>query len=114
MHTPIIMERVYNASVPDTWAALTNAKKMQQWYFSMMPAFEPVPGFETQFNVNANGNDYLHHWRVREAIPGKKIAYDWLYPEHGGHSVLTWELFAEEGKNKGKTYARRDRKFPAG
>ncbi len=100
MSTSIIMEQVYNASLTDTWKALTVTKQMQEWYFPMMPSFEARQGFETKFNVNANGHDYLHHWRVREVIPQKKISYDWLYPEHGGQSILTWELFDEQGKTR--------------
>lgn len=97
---PIIITQVLNTSVDKVWSAITNREQMIQWYFEMIPAFEPVVGFETSFNVHTPDNkDYLHLWKVTEVIPKRKIVYTWKYGGYTGDSFVVWELTAD-GNNK--------------
>jgi uncharacterized protein YndB with AHSA1/START domain len=70
---------------------------MRQWFFAELTDFVPEPGFETRFNVHAEGRDFLHHWQVTEVVPERKIAYRWRYEGYPGDSVVTWELAATSG-----------------
>ncbi|HMI07975.1 MAG TPA: SRPBCC domain-containing protein [Flavobacterium sp.] len=96
----LVLERTYDAPVEKVWKALTDTKQMQQWYFPMMESFEPKVGFETEFIVHHNGNDYPHMWKVTEAIPMKKIAYSWKYGGFPGNSIISFELEGEGEKTK--------------
>ena len=89
----LMIERIYNAPVEKVWNALTDKEQMKKWYFPQMDAFEPEPGFQTQFNVNNEGKDYLHIWKVGEAVPLKKISYEWKYGSYPGNSLVSFELF---------------------
>ena len=73
---------------------------MKNWFFAEMEVFKPEVGFETQFNVHTNGNDYLHIWKVTEVILFKKIVYRWTYKDYAGDSYVTWELSTENNKTK--------------
>jgi len=97
---PVIVEETYNAPIEKVWNAITDSSEMKQWYFEEMEVFKPEVGFETQFNVHANGNDYLHIWKVTEVIPFKKIVYNWTYKDYAGDSYVTWELSTENNKTK--------------
>lgn len=96
----LVIERTYNAPIEKVWAALTETKKMQQWYFPMMASFEPKVGFETQFDVAHNGNVYPHVWKVTEAIPLQKIAYSWKYAGYPGNSIVSFELESVKDQTK--------------
>ena len=97
---PVIVEETYNAPIEKVWNAITDSSEMKQWFFPEMEDFKPEVGFETQFNVHANGNDYLHIWKVTEVIPFKKIVYNWTYKDYAGDSYVTWELSTENNKTK--------------
>lgn len=98
--SPIIIEKVLNASVEAVWDAITNGDEMKKWYFKEMESFEPIVGFETQFNVFANGVNYLHKWKVKEVVPLKRLSYEWKYPDYPGDSYIQFELTGENGKTK--------------
>lgn len=70
-------------------------QKMRQWFFDNIPAFEPEVGFEAQFTVTNEGRVFPHRWKVIEATPPEKIAYDWQYDNYAGDAVVTFELSAE-------------------
>ncbi|MBV9987479.1 MAG: SRPBCC domain-containing protein [Chitinophagaceae bacterium] len=89
---PIVITQTYIASPAEVWKAITDPAAMHRWYFDTMENFEPRVGFETRFNVHANGKDYMHHWRVLEVIPERKLVYEWLYPDYPGQSTVSWEL----------------------
>jgi uncharacterized protein YndB with AHSA1/START domain len=95
----IVMSRVFNAPGPRVWQALTNLNQMKQWYFEELSAFKPEVGFQTQFNVHWEGNDYLHIWKITEVVPEKRITYSWKYAGIPGESFVTFEL-APEGNEK--------------
>jgi uncharacterized protein YndB with AHSA1/START domain len=61
---PVIIERIYNAPVSRVWEAITDLKKMQQWYFPSLTEFAPEIGFETIFDVVYNGKVFPHIWKV--------------------------------------------------
>jgi uncharacterized protein YndB with AHSA1/START domain len=90
---PVVVERVYNSPVNRVWSALTELKKMQQWYFPMLTEFEPEVGFETRFDVKHSGKVFPHIWKVTEVIPNKKISYEWRFDNYPGNSVVSFELF---------------------
>ena len=89
---PIVVEQVYEAPVHVVWKAITDKDQMHQWFFEPMVDFRPEAGFETQFSVGFEGQDYIHQWRVTEVIPERRIAYDWRYGGFAGSSSVIWEL----------------------
>jgi uncharacterized protein YndB with AHSA1/START domain len=84
---PVIVEQRFNNSIEEVWNAITHIDQMTQWFFENVPAFEAQVGFETSFNVHANGRDYLHLWKITEVIPKKKIVYSWKYKDY---SEMVW------------------------
>lgn len=89
---PIVVEQTYSAPVSVVWRAITGRDQMRQWFFEPMIDFRPEVGFESQFSVQYEGQDYLHQWKVTDVVPGRKIAYDWRYGGFPGDSSVTWEL----------------------
>ncbi|AWA29867.1 SRPBCC domain-containing protein [Flavobacterium magnum] len=90
----------YSASAETVWSALTDVAKMRQWYFPQLEEFRPEKGFQTEFNVQHDGNDFIHIWKVTEAVALHKIAYEWRYGGFPGNSILSFELFPENGRTK--------------
>jgi uncharacterized protein YndB with AHSA1/START domain len=97
---PVVVERSFDASVETIWRAITELEQMKRWYMPYLLSFQPVVGFETQFNVHHNGKEFLHIWKVTEVVPGKKLAYSWEYAGYPGNSLVTFELSAEGAKTK--------------
>jgi len=97
---PVIVERTYDAPVEAVWLALTEPAQIQQWYFAEIEAFKAEVGFETQVNVRYGGREYLHLWKVTEAVPKRKIAYSWRHPDVPGDSIVSFELFPEGSKTR--------------
>ncbi|NLR57882.1 SRPBCC domain-containing protein [Chitinophaga polysaccharea] len=95
-NTPLVIERILDAPVTAVWEAITDKDKMKQWYFDLS-AFSPTVGFEFSFSGGSETKQYLHHCKITEVIPGKKLSYTWRYEGYPGNSEVTWEL-AEEGK----------------
>ncbi|MGN6194862.1 MAG: SRPBCC family protein [Ginsengibacter sp.] len=96
---PIIVEAVYNAPVSKVWQAITDKNQMQKWYFDVSD-FETEQGFEFQFNGGTEDKTYVHRCRIVEIIPEKKLCYTWRYDGYPGDSLLTFELFNEDGKTR--------------
>jgi uncharacterized protein YndB with AHSA1/START domain len=94
---PIVVEQSYGAPVPVVWSAITDKDQMRQWFFEPMIDFRPEIGFETQFNVRLEDQDYLHQWRVTYVDPGRTLAYDWRYGGFPGSSSVVWELSETPG-----------------
>jgi ketosteroid isomerase-like protein/uncharacterized protein YndB with AHSA1/START domain len=89
---PLIIEQSYNSTLNKVWNAITDENRMRKWYFETMNSFKPIVGFETEFNVHANGIDYLHCWRVTEVMYEKKISCNWKFAGYPGESTVTFEL----------------------
>ncbi|HHX27715.1 MAG TPA: SRPBCC domain-containing protein [Firmicutes bacterium] len=66
---PIVVERIYEAPISVVWEAITDSEKMRRWYFTEMTDFRPEVGFETEFTVHHEGQDYVHQWKVTEVVP---------------------------------------------
>ena len=89
---PIIIEETFKTSLESIWNALTDINQMRKWYFENIPAFEPVIGFETEFNVKSDERNFLHQWKVTEVKPPEMIKYEWQYEDYPGRSATTFEL----------------------
>lgn len=97
---PITVERTFNASPERIWNALTDKDQMKQWYFTLSD-FKPEVGFEFSFpGQGRKGENYIHRCKITEVIPLKKLAYTWTYENYEGHSLLSFELFAEGDKTR--------------
>ena len=92
---PIIVEQAFDVSKETLWKAITERDQMIKWFFDNIPEFKAEVGFETQFNVNAGERDFLHLWKITEAIPEQKVVYDWRYPNIPGIGKVTFEVFDE-------------------
>src|ERR1700712_3760048 len=91
---PLVFERTYTAPATKVWAAITDVKKMKEWYFDV-PDFKPQVGCEFSFTAGTVEKKFLHLCRVTQVVPGKLIAYTWRYDGYPGDSEVTWELFDE-------------------
>ena len=97
---PVVIEKLYNASIEKLWDALTNPAQMKQWYFDI-PAFKPEVGFEFQFyGEGKTGEKFLHLCRITDAVKNKKLRHSWSYDGYEGNSFVTFELFDEEEKTR--------------
>ena len=57
---PIVVEQSYSISIEDVWSAITDHSKMVKRYFENLPDFMAEVGFETQFNVKSDTQDFFH------------------------------------------------------
>ncbi len=89
---PIIVEQTFDTSLENVWDAITVLDKMTQWYFPIIPSFEPKVGFETQFVVQVEDRIFSHLWKVTEVVPGNKISYKWRFEGYTGSGISTFEL----------------------
>lgn len=94
---PIIVEETYKAPIMAVWRAITEKDRMRRWFFESMTDFKPQVGFETEFDVHAEGRVFPHQWKVTEVVPEKKIVYNWRYRGYPGNSFVTWELTKTPG-----------------
>lgn len=90
---PFLIERTFNAPLAKVWEAITDTKKMKQWYFDI-EAFKPEPGFKFQFLAGDDKKKYLHICKVTEVEEGKKLTYSWSYDNYPGQSWVCFELFS--------------------
>lgn len=97
---PIVVEQKFKADIVTVWKAITDVNQMKKWYFNMIPSFKPEEGFETKFNVESGGRNFIHLWKVTEVIPFKKISYNWRYENIAGDSFVLFELFDKNGQTK--------------
>ncbi|WP_103072497.1 SRPBCC family protein [Aquimarina sediminis] len=97
---PIIVEQIFLSSVQKVWNAITKPEEMKKWYFEALESFVPQVGFKTEFSVQVEDRKFTHLWQITEAIPEKKITYNWKYKEYPGNSFVTFELKEEKNKIK--------------
>lgn len=110
---PFVIERTYNAPVEKVWRAITDRDQMKQWYFDIAE-FKAEAGFKFQFSgKGSKGELYLHLCEVKEVIPNKKLSYSWTYDNYEGYSVVTFELFGENGTTRLKLTHEGLETFPA-
>ena len=53
-----------------------------------------------EFEGGREGRCYVHKCRITEVVEGKKLAYTWRYEGEQGDSLVTFELFDEDGKTR--------------
>jgi len=99
MNNPLIVERTYDAPAHLVWKALTDADQMKQWYFDI-PGFKPELGFEFSFTGENEGKIFIHHCKILEVIPEKKLKHSWSYEGYEGVSYVTFEIFPEGRKTR--------------
>jgi uncharacterized protein YndB with AHSA1/START domain len=95
---PVVVEQSYNASIDDVWRAITEVDQMRRWFFENIASFKPEVGFATQFDVQSEGRNFLHMWKVTKVVPSSVIEYNWKYGGFPGDSFVVWELFEDNNK----------------
>ena len=95
----LVLERTIDAPVDRVWKAITDKNEMKNWYFELAE-FRAEPGFEFSFYGGKDGRRYLHLCQVKEVIPNKKLSYSWRYEKEPGDTLVTFELFPEDGKTR--------------
>ena len=60
MADPIVVEQTYKTAVATVWKAITEPDQMRQWFFEPMMEFKPEVGFETEFDVECEGQVFPH------------------------------------------------------
>ncbi|MBM4160424.1 MAG: SRPBCC domain-containing protein [Ignavibacteria bacterium] len=111
---PIVVEQTFNAPIAVVWKAITDKDQMRQWFFEPMTDFRPEVGFETQFDVQCEGQSYQHQWKVTEVVPERRIEYDWRYGGYPGDSSVMWELSETLDGTKLKLTHKGHETFPQG
>lgn len=97
---PLIIERVFNASIEKVWNAITDRDEMSKWYFDL-EVFKPEVGFKFRFTGGKDPEKpYMHLCEITEVIPNKKLTHSWRYDGYPGNSFVTFELFNEGNKTK--------------
>jgi uncharacterized protein YndB with AHSA1/START domain len=96
---PLVVERVFEASVATVWNAITNEQAIKQWFFEF-EEFQPEVDFEFRFSGTDKGITYLHNCKVTEVVPEQKLAYSWRYDGYEGDSLVTFELFPMGDKTR--------------
>jgi len=89
---PIIIAETYAASADRVWRAISNLDQMRQWYFEMLPDFQAVIGFETDFLITNEGRDFHHRWKVTDVVSGERLTYEWVVDGYPGRSVTIWDV----------------------
>lgn len=97
-NSPILLERLFNATPAKLWNALTDINEMKKWYFDL-PEFKAEIGFKFQFSGGPSPEkEYIHLCEITEMIPEKKLSYSWSYLGYSGISYVSFELFEQENK----------------
>jgi uncharacterized protein YndB with AHSA1/START domain len=92
MEQPIVVEQSYAASPAVVWRAITDPRRMQQWFFPPIRDFAATIGHESRFAYTHEGVDYAHRWTVLEVMPERRLVYRWRYDGIAGDSMVAWDL----------------------
>lgn len=92
---PLIVERTLNAPAEQIWQALTDLSQIKKWYFDL-DSFEARVGFVFEFYGAKDDTKYLHHCKITEVIPDRKLSYTWQYQDFQGTSEVSFELFPHD------------------
>jgi uncharacterized protein YndB with AHSA1/START domain len=110
---PFVIERTFHAPVAEVWKAITEKELMKQWYFDLAE-FKAEVGFKFQFTGGPSPEkQYVHLCEILEVIPERKLKHIWRYEGYTGNSILTFELFSEEGNTRLKLTHEGLETFPA-
>lgn len=89
---PIITEHVFLCSKQKLWNALTDLSHMKQWFFPQLNSFQAKIGFECSFDVDSEGINFIHQWRVLKLQALESITLEWNYAGIEGNSELRFDL----------------------
>ena len=92
---PITAVQTYKTTLSDLWSAITNAERMRKWYFNTIHDFEAREGFEVVFDVECEGENFPHRWKVTEAVFEKLLKYTWKFDGYDGAATATFRLEKE-------------------
>lgn len=98
---PVQVSQTFPVSVSQLWQSITEKEKMVGWFFPEIQDFQATVGFQTQFTVSFEGNDYIHQWEVQKVVPESFLSYSWRYEGFEGDSVVSWQLSPVEQSNSG-------------
>ena len=96
---PVVKEVTISVPASAVWKAITDKEQMKHWYFDMKN-FEPLAGYHFTFDSDCEGEHYRQICCVTEVIRNKKLSYTWAYDGYVGESLVTFELFEENGGTK--------------
>lgn len=96
---PLTIERSYDATPEQIWAALTDPSQMKLWYINI-PDFKPEVGHQFQFEGGPPDKTYLHLCEIKEVVPNEVIAYSWRFDGFPGDSLVRFELLPDGKKTK--------------
>jgi len=96
---PLVMERTFSAPIAKVWQAITNKDQMKQWYFDI-PDFRPEVGATFSFPGECEGEKFTHNCKVVAVEENKLLKHTWRYEGYEGDSVVTFELFDEDGATR--------------
>ncbi len=99
MSQPIIVEKTFDVPPEKLWQAITDDAQMKKWYFDL-PGFRPEVGYSFSFEGGTEENTYIHHCRIIEVVPGKKLQHTWRYEGIEGDTLVTFELFPEGNQTR--------------
>ncbi|HZW40249.1 MAG TPA: SRPBCC domain-containing protein [Ignavibacteriaceae bacterium] len=100
MDNPIIIKETdVNVPASRVWQAITAKEEIKQWSFDIKE-FEPIPEYEFQFWGGDEKKQWLHLCKVIEAIPHEKLSFTWRYADTPGNTLVTYEIFEEDGKTR--------------
>jgi len=94
---PIIVEQLFDSDQASLWSAITELDQMRQWFFENVPDFKPQVGFSVEFDVDAGGRTFPHHWKITRVEPGKLIEYNWRYGGYTGDAIVIFEVISANG-----------------
>ena len=89
---PIIVQQRFQTSREDLWSAITDIKRMSEWYFEMIPDFRAEEGFTTEFVIRTPEREFVHKWRIEKVVPGEMISCHWSYSKYPGEGLVTMEI----------------------
>jgi uncharacterized protein YndB with AHSA1/START domain len=89
---PVVVFQYFDHSYSEVWDAITDHKKMIEWFFENIPSFSAEPGFITRFVVENEGRIFPHLWIIIEVIEGERLMIDWKYEGYRGSSIVTFRI----------------------
>jgi uncharacterized protein YndB with AHSA1/START domain len=95
---PIIVTKLFNAKIEDVWSALTDAVKLNKWYFPVKN-FELEVGKTFTFYESEEGTRFFHSCTFLQIFPEKILEYTWTHPNDSKcSSIVKWELKSNDQK----------------
>ena len=96
MDIPLIKDFEYNVTIHQVWQALTDIRKLKEWYFPQLQKFKPVVGYKFYFDDSSS--EYHKEWIVTKVEKDKTFAHSWAYIGYPGTSEVIFDLFANGNK----------------